>query len=249
MIVKNSDKFTRIPDAFLFDTDNTLYLYDSPHKEAMQSVQKKLQKEFNVEGKEFYELYYKVREDVKNRTSGTAASHSRLIYFQLLLEAMGLGSQVLVALELEQIYWRSFLNKAQLFENVIELLDDIRLLGIPTAVVTDLTAQIQFRKLVYFGLDSCFDYVVTSEEAGFDKPNPAAFQLALEKLEPKGNCIWMIGDNHVNDIQGARESVNAVTIQKLHSGVVEGTAATSPDASFSNFIELREFLAKLQGEK
>jgi putative hydrolase of the HAD superfamily len=62
---------------------------------------------------------------------------------------------------------------------VKELLDDLRRLGIPTAIVTDLTAQIQFRKVVYFGLDHYFDYIITSEEAGHDKPHQAPFKLAL----------------------------------------------------------------------
>lgn len=37
---------------------------------------------------------------------------------------------------------------AVLFDEVKELLDDVRLMGLPTAIVTDLTAQIQFRKVV-----------------------------------------------------------------------------------------------------
>jgi HAD superfamily hydrolase (TIGR01549 family) len=106
-----------------------------------------------------------------------------------MLEIMGVGSQVLLALDFEQTYWRTFLSHAVLFEGVKELLDDLRLLGIPTAIVTDLTAQIQFRKVVYFNLDHYFDYIVTSEEAGYDKPHPAPFQIALEKMRPKGSCF------------------------------------------------------------
>ena len=102
-----------------------------------------------------------------------------------MLEIMGLGSQVLLALDLEQTYWRTFLSNAILFEGVKELLDDLRLYGIPTAIVTDMTAQLQFRKIVYFGLDHYFDYIVTSEEAGFDKPHKAPFEIALQKMSPK----------------------------------------------------------------
>ena len=131
-----------------------------------------------------------------------------------------------------------------LFDGVLELLDDIRLLGIPTAIVTDLTAQIQFRKVVYFGLDRYFDYIVTSEEAGFDKPHDTSFQLALEKMRPKGNRIWMIGDSPVNDIRGARETINAVVLQKIHSGVIEGTGITKADGTFDSFDELRRLLKK-----
>jgi putative hydrolase of the HAD superfamily len=164
---------------------------------------------------------------------------------QRMLEIMGLGSQVLLALDFEQTYWRTFLSNAVLFDEVKELLDDLRLLGIPTAIVTDLTAQIQFRKVVYFELDHYFDYIVTSEEAGFDKPHAAPFQIALEKMRPKGDCIWMIGDNPVNDIRGSREQINAVTLQKIHNGAVLGIGENAPDAAFNNFSELRRLIARL----
>ena len=66
------------------------------------------------------------------------------------------------------------------------------------ANITDLTAQIQFRKLIYFGLDELFDYVVTSEEAGMDKPHKSAFELAIKKLNCRPEKIIMIGDDLID---------------------------------------------------
>ena len=69
---------------------------------------------------------------------------------------MGLGSQVFLAVEYEQIYWRSFLSKDVLFDNLTDFLDDLRLYNIPSVIVTDLPAKIQFRKIIYFQfLDNC----------------------------------------------------------------------------------------------
>ena len=135
-----------------------------------------------------------------------------------------------------------------MFAGVKEFLDDLRILGIPTAIVTDLTAQIQFRKIVYFGLDHYFDYIVTSEEAGFDKPHRAPFEIAAQKMQSKGGCIWMIGDNPVTDCGGAREAIGAVTIQKVHKGVEIGEGKNQPDCVMNNFDELRLFLPKLPTE-
>ncbi len=162
---------------------------------------------------------------------------------------MGLGSQVLLALDFEQTYWRTFLANAVLFDDIIDLLDDFRLLGIPTAIVTDLTAQIQFRKVVYFGLDHHFNYIVTSEEAGYDKPHAAPFLIALEKMQPNGNCIWMIGDNPINDICGSKDSINAITFQKIHEGVELGSGPNTPDVCFNDFRSLRELLTTLRRSK
>jgi HAD superfamily hydrolase (TIGR01549 family) len=247
--IYKQERFARLPDAFLFDTDNTLYPYDPAHAAAQKAVRDKVVSAFSISAEDFDKAFKEARNQVKSRLRHTASSHSRLLYLQRMLEIMGLGSQVLLALDFEQTYWRTFLSNAILFDEVKELLDDIRLLGIPTAIVTDLTAQIQFRKVVYFGLDNYFDYIVTSEEAGFDKPHEAPFKIALEKMRPKGDCIWMIGDNPVNDIRGGREKINAVTLQKMHAGVELGTAANAPDATFNEFAELRRLIAKLGGQR
>lgn len=247
MKIHNSNRFTRLPDAILFDTDNTLYAYEPAHAAALKAVRDKVITTLSISAEDFDKAYHEARHQIRNRLTHAAASHSRLLYLQRMLEIMGLGSQVLLALDFEQTYWRTFLSNAILFDDVKELLDDIRLLGIPTAIVTDLTAQIQFRKVVYFGLDHYFDYIVTSEEAGFDKPHEAPFLIAVEKMRPKGRCIWMIGDNPVNDIRGAREKIDAVTLQKIHAGVELGTDTNVPDASFTEYSDLRVLVAKLGG--
>jgi len=245
--IYNPGRLDRLPDAILFDTDNTLYPYDPAHAAAMQAVREKVVRQFSIEPAVFDRAFGEARKQVKSRLKHSASSHSRLLYLQRMLEIMGLGSQVLLALDFEQTYWRTFLSNAILFDEVKELLDDLRLLGIPTVIVTDLTAQIQFRKVVYFGLDHYFDYIVTSEEAGFDKPHSAPFALALEKIRPKGDLIWMIGDNPVNDIYGARTEINAVTIQKVHEGTPVGEKENTPDAAFKDFSTLRRFIAGLKG--
>jgi HAD superfamily hydrolase (TIGR01549 family) len=243
--ILDRSRLKQLPDAVLFDTDNTLYPYDPAHAAAQDAVQKKVMHTFSIGANDFGRAFNEARAQVKARLGATASSHSRLLYMQRMLEIMGLGSQVLLALDFEQTYWRTFLANAELFDDVKELLDDLRLLGIPTAIVTDLTAQIQFRKVVYFGLDHYFNYIVTSEEAGFDKPHEAPFQIALEKMRPKGNCIWMIGDNPVNDIRGAKEKINAVTLQKLHEGVEPGSGLNSPDVLFWDFSELRKLISEV----
>lgn len=245
MKINNSAKFDRLPDAFLFDTDNTLYPYDPVHEKALSAVRAKVVKQLSISEQEFDKAFKEARNQVKGRLKHTAASHSRLLYMQRMLEILGLGSQVLLALDYEQTYWRTFLSNAILFDGVKELLDEIRLLGIPTAIVTDLTAQIQFRKVVYFGLDHYFDFIVTSEEAGFDKPNNAPFQIALEKMGVSGDRVWMVGDNPVNDIRGARVEIGAVTIQKIHDGVEIGVGKDAPDASFNDFYDLNKLIRKL----
>jgi putative hydrolase of the HAD superfamily len=146
-----------------------------------------------------------------------------------------MGTRILTTLDFEQTYWRTFLANAKLFSGVIEFLQFLKDKGIRTANITDLTAQIQFRKMVYFGLDEYFDYVVTSEEAGCDKPDSRPFEIALDKLDIPAHKIWMIGDDQDSDMIGA-ERMGMVKIQKKHNGV--NVANNASDVTFSSYKEL-----------
>ena len=184
------------------------------------------------------------RSRVKERLGRTASSHSRLLYFQRTLEILGLGSRVLLALDLEQTYWRAFLVNAVLFGGVRELLDDIRILEIPAGGRHRPDGANPVQKTGILGLDNSFDYVVTSEETGFDKPHEAPFRMALEKIQPAGSVVWMIGDDPEADVRGARESIGAVTLQKVHRGVSGGRGDVVPDARFTSFNDVRKFMQR-----
>ena len=246
MNIINQKKFNKLPDSILFDMDNTLYEYDPAHKEAINAVRSKISNRLGIKKEDFDIAFNKARKTIKAQLGDVASSHSRLLYFQKMFENIGLKSQTLLSLDLEQTYWRIFLKNAILFDGVKDFLDDIRILGIPMVIVTDLTAQIQFKKVIYFNLDNYFDFIVTSEESGFDKPHPSSFELAIEKIQPKSNCVWMIGDSPKNDIFGARSSINAVCIQKIHEGVEIGKKLNEPDAYFTKFSELQKFIKRIK---
>ena len=248
MMIDRPEAFARQPHAVLFDLDNTLYAYAPAHEAAARAVRSKVAGMLSVEPKEFDRAADDARRRIKERLGRTASSHNRLLYFQQTLEIMGLGSRILLALDLEQTYWRAFLENAALFDEVEDLIQDLRGLDVPMALVTDLTAQIQFRKLVYWGLDNGFDYIVTSEEAGFDKPHEAPFRIALEKLRPAGEVVWMVGDDPEADVWGARKSIGAVTLQKVHRGVPEGRGDMAPDARFARFGEVRDLVRNCASE-
>ena len=247
MRVYQKEKFHQLPDAIFFDLDNTVYPYEPAHHKGMDAVRGKMIEMFSLKREDFDEVFERAKDQIKRRLKGTAASHSRLLYFQRMVELMGHESQVLTALDLEQTYWCSFLNGASPFDGLHDLLDDFRLLDIPMAIVTDLTAQIQFKKMIHLDLDRYVDCIVTSEEAGRDKPHASPFQLAREKLAPRGDIIWMIGDDPTKDMVGGRKSVGAVTLQKLHEGISLGKGDCAPDASFYAYDKLRTFVGHLAG--
>lgn len=239
--IRKPEAFAEAPKGVLFDADNTLFPYAPAHEAASRVAEAKANKLMGVKPAHFREAVAEARRAVKRQLGPTASSHSRLLYFQRAIESLGMKSQLLMSLDLEQTYWRSFLAACELFPGVTTFIQDLRSAGIATAIVTDLTAQIQFRKLIYFGLDGLFDFVVTSEEAGADKPALAPFRLAIEKLGLAPSEIWMIGDEADADIAGGR-AVGMVTLQKRHDGVKVARDGNAVDAVFDDFDELGHWL-------
>lgn len=228
---------SRRPAALLLDLDNTLFDYDHPHARGLAEVRNKLGRNAGIAPARFDALYDEARKSVKADLKDVASAHSRLLYFQRLIEMTGLRSDVVMALDCEQTYWRTFLSAAALFEGAEAFLMRVRSCGIPMVIVTDLTAQIQFRKIVYFGLENVIDFIVTSEEAGADKPDARVFELVQRKLElEKAAPIWMIGDDPKKDCAGAKNSLGATTFLRRTHGAVADAGAV--DVVFDNFREL-----------
>ena len=236
------------PRAVIFDLDDTLYAYAPAHEAATAIVEAKAVQLLGVERVAFAEAVARGRAATKTQLGETASSHSRLLYFHRAIELLGMKSRPLTSLDLEQTYWRAFLAHARLFPEVDDFVRDLRGAGVATAVLTDLTAQIQFRKLVYFGLEGAFDFVVTSEEAGADKPAFAPFRLMLDTLAVAPAETWIIGDSPMADIQGAR-SFAITTLQMRRPGATIGEGELAPDATFDEFADLRQLLRELIGDE
>jgi len=90
-----------------------------------------------------------------------------------------------------------------LYDSVIPLLEELKNFSLQLGLITDLVADIQYKKILYLGLENFFDVVVTSEEAGREKPDPIIFQLGLQKLSLTSTQAFMVGDSYSKDIVGA----------------------------------------------
>ncbi len=188
----------------LLDFDNALYKYDPCHQHALDSVYFEIKKHLDVESfEQFLDFYKKAQKKVKANIPDRAASHSRLLYFQILFEDYFGHVKVGLNLQFEKLYWNSFFEKMVLADDVLDFLEKCKKESIRICVVTDLTAQIQFKKFLHLGLEKYFDFVVSSEEAGMEKPGEGIFLLALQKLGMSKDDVLVIGDSKKRDIAGA----------------------------------------------
>lgn len=190
--------------AVIFDLDNTLYDYDECDKYAMAKLRQFCVERFSVKENEFDAAFGRAKELVKRQLEGMAASHNRLLYSQRYLELLS-QKPVVYALELYDTYWDAMLERMQPYSYVVPLFGQLAAKGIRIALLTDLTAHIQHRKIQRLGIADFVDVIVTSEEAGREKPNRGMFDLVMEKLGLPAKELLMIGDSKRKDIQGAEE--------------------------------------------
>ena len=66
-----------------------------------------------------------------------------------------------------------------------------------------MTAYVQYKKLSALGLYSYIDFIVTSEEAGAEKPDSHLFDICVEKAGFSANKCAFIGDSLKKDVEGS----------------------------------------------
>ena len=183
----------------LLDLDNTLYDYAKSHKAGLNSILDYCEGNFDISYSEALIAFNNGRQKVHIELVETASCHNRLLYIQKMLECINV-SPFEHALNLYNLYWDHFINEMVLFDGVITFLEKYNQ---KICVVSDLTAHIQYRKIEKLNIGKYINCIVTSEEAGKEKPHPYPFMLALRKLNLTNREVFMVGDSFAKDIVGA----------------------------------------------
>lgn len=197
--------------AVLFDLDDTLYDYKNPNKKGVLASYRIISKEIKISKTKFLKLYKRANDEIKYELAGTASSHSRILYFQRIIEKTHNTVNPEIILKMYKEYWDAFLKNMKLGKGVIDTFKKLKNQNIRIVLVTNLTTHIQLRKMRKLKISKYIDYLVTSEESGSEKPSAIMFLLSLKKLKILPEEAIMVGDNLVSDIEGA----NAVGIYSI----------------------------------
>ena len=81
------------------------------------------------------------------------------------------------------------------FPGALEAVDALRAAGVKLALITNGPAEVQRAKIERFDLARRFHHIQVEGECGFGKPEPRAYQHALEVLGVACHEAWIVGDN------------------------------------------------------
>lgn len=188
--------------AVIFDLDNTLYDYDAAHAPAFAAVAAYVRREFGISGEEFAALHAGAQRTLNARCGvNCAASHNRLIRYQILLEGKKLP--IKHAPVMNALYWSTLMDAMTPNPGAKEALAALKDRGLVIGIGTNMTADCQFEKLIRLGMMPYVDFIVTSEEVTAEKPDRKLFDCCAEKAGcAAGECAF-VGDNLKADVFGA----------------------------------------------
>lgn len=247
---------TNMIRAAIFDIDNTLYDYDSANAAAMTAVEDYALKYFGWNRAETESLVRDSFLQMSREAGKKAVIHNRLIRFQRILELKKLPLSP-HALRMYDIYWDTLTASSVVFPGLSEVLMQLREKGIVLGIGTNMTSVMQFRKLEALGLLPLFDFIVSSEEAGSEKPESALFLMCCDKAGfSPSECLY-VGDNLKSDIGGAEAAglkaawfcpdkapiPEGMPVPVDHPGIQEAAKST---VTFSSFKELPALIDRFQ---
>lgn len=203
---------SHIPSCVVLDLDNTLYSYQECHDEGFRALTSYLSPQIGLSSSKIGYAFGIARQTVKARLGDVASSHSRLLYLEQMMIDLHMGFRPSLLLQAHQIYWAAFLNRMRLRPGVEDFLLAARLNGVHLVLLTDLTSEIQFRKVIRLGIGTLIDQVFTSELIGGEKKSMAGFSFVVSHLKPE-HCrlIWFVGDGPVD-----RPNSDWLTLQGLN---------------------------------
>ncbi len=224
--------------ALLLDLDNTVYAYAPCHAAGLAAVKSLAASRFAAwqDPETFTAAIHSAPRLVKARVGGTAAEHSRVLYFQQRLETALGRTDAAWTLALDSAYWDAYYENLALDDGCYEALLSFKNLGVRMAWVSDFTSEHQLVKLLALGLDDLVEFLVTSEEAGAEKPQPAGVDLALAKLGVPAEAAWLVGDSLARDAGAAR--ARGLTAVWLRRGQAE-EGGPPPDHAVEDWPALR----------
>lgn len=199
----------------ILDLDGTLY--DS--KKIRQNTYAKIENYLNannVDCNVFWEKYKLIEPRMFNDFLEKKISGDEYIRLRYRNSLEGsCENQDLVCEELEKIYFDDIAKSIELYEDAAALLRYLKELNLQICILTNGSVKSQTIKYQSLRLQTFISDIFISEEIGYHKPEPEAFEYVLRCFGAEPENAIMIGDSIKYDILGAQQvGIKAVLVDR-----------------------------------
>jgi HAD superfamily hydrolase (TIGR01509 family) len=223
------DWFKKEVKLICFDIDNTLCDFTSAETETeaymaeliskdIKKLQSKIKKRGIVKNNCSAFTVLKTFSEVKHihlYRDCEPATYSRMSWFKETLErldeTMDLGISVntliLNSESYEKKYWEHLNKLLKNYSSTISVLENLKSKGLILATITDSDGKrgIKEGRMKLLGLDKYFDYIITGDDIGLNKPAIENWNKLLELSKLKGKQCVMVGDHPEVDLITAKK--------------------------------------------
>ncbi|PLV59896.1 YjjG family noncanonical pyrimidine nucleotidase [Thermotoga sp. KOL6] len=223
--------------AILFDLDGTILDFKKSEEIALKKVFLK-RKVLLDEEKVF--LYTRINRKFWNMLAEGKMSKEKVVVarFKEFLKELNVPFD---PREIAIDYLEALSEEAYFLPGAEEFLEEMKEKGYRMAAVTNGIRFVQENRSRKLNLDRFFEFVLTSEEAGFEKPDPRIFWLALERMNLKKCEIVYVGDDLKSDLEGARNAgIDFILFSPEINIIVENCHVAR------NFEELKDIIETLR---
>ncbi len=186
-----------------FDLDHTLWDFDRNSKLAYQEIFEKQGVQLSID--KFIPIYEPLNLEFWRKYRNNELSREQLKY-QRLKSAFD-ACEFAVSDEninlFADLYLEYLPKYNHLFKGCIAMLTALST-TFNLHCITNGFIEVQDRKLINSNLKPFFKTVLTAEEAGVKKPDPAIFTIAMDRAGATPSNSIMIGDSYEADILGAK---------------------------------------------
>ncbi|MBD5488583.1 MAG: HAD-IA family hydrolase [Lachnospiraceae bacterium] len=121
--------------------------------------------------------------------------------------------------EIDTVFWNAA-APGMPTEGIEDFLRYLKNKGIRTGVISNIAydSSVVAERINRLLPDNAFEFIITSSNFMFRKPNKRIFDLALEKAELQPGEVWYIGDQYECDVKG---SLNAGLLPVWYIGAID----------------------------
>ena len=121
--------------------------------------------------------------------------------------------------EIDTVFWNAAAPGVPT-EGIKEFLEYLKNKGIRTGVISNIPydSSVVAERINRLLPENTFEFIITSSNFMFRKPNKRIFDLALEKAELQPDEVWYIGDQYECDVKA---SLNAGLLPIWYTGAID----------------------------
>ena len=229
---------------FLFDLDQTLLDFHASERKALEIV---LRKNGFAFSDEIYRAFKAYNKSLWLELEKGTISRTELFTMRFLdvFRRCGGKADGPDPLEVNDDFIRTMSVNGVLMDGALEFVEKVSRIPDTRIYIASNGATVNaIGRIASTGLDRYIEELFISEDMGVTKPDPAFFDICLERIgEPRSSCI-MIGDSLSSDMLGAKNASLASVWFMPSGNIEEAVRAYDIDYCASSFEELYEILHK-----